>query len=273
LTSRGTQYDGDFWGVYMTLEQMDGRFLDEHGLPDGNFYKMDQAYPDGCDKNNQGPTAVPDKSDVLGFRSAYQSNPSAQWWGQNVNLESYYGHYAMYHAVHHGDITSKNHFFYLNPEPTTNRWGTNNLWWQLLWDVDLTWTCYYSNMKDPFSNSGVLGHQVHNIACRNRVWEIVELLFNPEQMNQLIDEFASIINDPNEDRLSIVDADRAMWDYHWVVGAAAYPTYLRHEASRKAGQGRFYEEAEERGYARSFEGMVQVMKDFVVERQSHMNSI
>ena len=28
LTSSGTQYDGDFWGVYMTLEQMDGRFLD-----------------------------------------------------------------------------------------------------------------------------------------------------------------------------------------------------------------------------------------------------
>ena len=272
LTYSGTQYDGDFWGVYMTLEQMDGRFLDEHDLPDGNLYKMDGAYPDGCKKNNQGPAAVADKSDVLSFRNRYQSSSSADWWGANVNLEAYYGLYAIYNAVHHGDITSKNHFFYQNPEATTNEWGTNNLWWQLVWDVDLTWTCYYGSMSDPFSRSGVLDHSEINIACRNRVREIVDLLFNPEQTNQLIDEYAAVIDDPGGG-LSIVDADRAMWDYHWVVGSGAYPQYLNRDASFKAGQGRFYEEAQERGYTRSFEGMVQVMKDFVVERQSRMNSI
>ena len=40
--NRATQYDGDFWGLYLTIEQMDGRFLDEHNLPDGsNTYKME----------------------------------------------------------------------------------------------------------------------------------------------------------------------------------------------------------------------------------------
>ncbi|MHC4206273.1 MAG: lamin tail domain-containing protein, partial [Planctomycetota bacterium] len=111
-----------------------------------------------------------------------------------------------------------------------------------------------------------------NIACRNRVREIVDLLFNPDQTNQLIDEFAAVIDDPDGGS-SIVDADRAMWDYHWAVGSGAYPQYLNQQASFKAGQGRFYEEAGQRGYTRSFEGMVQVMKDFVVERQSRMNSI
>ena len=43
LTASGTQYDGDFWGLYMTIEQMDGRFLDEHDLPDGNLYKMENG--------------------------------------------------------------------------------------------------------------------------------------------------------------------------------------------------------------------------------------
>jgi len=272
LTSRGTQYDGDFWGVYMTIEQMDGRFLDEHDLPDGNLYKMDQAYPNGFDQNNQGPTAVTDGSDVSSFRSGYQSARSADWWDSNVNLESYYGLYAIYNAVHHGDITSKNHFFYQNPEPTTNEWGTNNLWWQLVWDVDLTWTCYYGSMSDPFSRSGLLNYPEIDIDCRNRVREIVDLLFNPDQTNQLIDEFAAVIDNPDGGP-SIVDADRAMWDYHWVVGDGAYPRYLNQQASFKAGQGRFYEEAGQRGYTRSFEGMVQVMKDFVVERQSRMNSI
>ena len=272
LTGGGTQYDGDFWGLYMTIEQMDGRFLDEHDLPDGNLYKMDEAYPSGLKLNNQGPTGVTDNSDVLSFRNSYRSASSADWWGSNVNIESYYGLYAIYHAVWHGDITSKNHFFYLNPEPATNEWGTSILWWQLPWDLDLTWTCYYSSMQDPFSQSGVLNHSEINVACRNRVREIVDLLFNPEQTNQLIDEFAAVIDNP-DGGASIVDADRAMWDYHWAVGDGAYPRYLDQQASFKAGQGRFYQEAVDRGYQRDFAGMVRVMKDFVVERGSHMNSI
>jgi len=141
-----------------------------------------------------------------------------------------------------------------------------------VWDVDLTWTCYYGGMSDPFSRSGVLNPSEINVACRNRVREICDLLFNSDQTNQLIDDYAAIIDDP-DGGLSIVDADRAMWDYHWAVGDGAYPRYLNRQASSKAGQGRFYEEAGQRGYTRSFEGMVQVMKDFVVERQSHMDSI
>ncbi|MBN1807127.1 MAG: lamin tail domain-containing protein [Sedimentisphaerales bacterium] len=272
LTSNGTQYDGDFWGVYLAIEQMDGRFLDEHDLPDGNLYKMDGAYEGGAKLNNQGPTGATDKSDVFTFRNNYNSASSADVWGSMVNLDAYYGLYAIYNAVHHGDITSKNHFFYLNPEPTTNKWGSNNLWWQLVWDVDLTWTCYYGSMSDPFSRSGVLNHSETDIDCRNRVREIIDLLFNPEQTNQLIDEFAAVIDNP-DGGVSIVDADRAMWDYHWVMGDGAYSRYINQQASFKAGQGRFYEEAEQRGYTRSFEGMVRVMKDFVVERQSYMDSI
>src|SRR5258706_561273 len=34
------QYQGDFWGLYLAIENEDGRFLKEHGLPDGNLYKM-----------------------------------------------------------------------------------------------------------------------------------------------------------------------------------------------------------------------------------------
>ncbi len=56
-------------------------------------------------------------------------------------------------------------------------------------------------------------------------------------------------------------------------GDGAFPQYLNRQASFKAGQGRFYQEAVDRGYQRDFAGMIQVMKDFVVERGSHMNSI
>jgi len=260
LTTRGTQYDGDFFGLCMTIEQMDGRFLDEHGLPDGNLYKMDN---NNDEMNNQGPTQPSDWSDLNAFVGRYR-NANESWWRQNVNLDPYYAYYAVYQAIHHGDITEKNWFLYHHPE--TDRW------WQLPWDLDLTWTTYYgsNDPSDPFRRSGVLNHSGIGIENKNRLREITDLLFNSEQTNQLIDEYAAIIDDP-AGGLSMVDADRYMWDHHWVVGTGAYPQYINREASFKAGQGRFYEEAAERGYPRSFEGMVRVMKDYVVERMGHLN--
>ena len=259
ITSSGTQYDGDFWGLYMTIEQMDGRFLEEHNLPDGNLYKMNN---NNDERNNQGPTQPSDFSDLQTFVGSYHGKSEA-WWRQHVNLDSYYGYYAIYQAIHHGDITGKN--WYLYHHPLTDRW------WQLPWDLDLTWTTYYgsNDPSDPFSRAGALQQSGIRIENRNRLREINDLLFNPDQTGQLIDEFAAIIDDP-DGGLSMVDADRCMWDYHWVVGNAAYPKYLSRNASFKAGQGRFYEEARQRGYEQSFEGMVQVMKDYIVERMSHM---
>ena len=36
----GDQYTHDFWGLYLAIENMDGQFLDDHDLPDGNLYDM-----------------------------------------------------------------------------------------------------------------------------------------------------------------------------------------------------------------------------------------
>ena len=36
-----TQYNGDLWGLYLVLEQMDGYYLQEHELTDGNLYKIE----------------------------------------------------------------------------------------------------------------------------------------------------------------------------------------------------------------------------------------
>ncbi|UCD51398.1 MAG: CotH kinase family protein [Phycisphaerales bacterium] len=249
MTTSGTQYDGDFWGLYMTIEQMDGRFLDEHGLPDGNLFKIDNS---NHETNNQGPTQPSDQSDLDAFLSRV-SGASESWWQANANLDVYYGYYAIYQAVHHGDITGKNWFLYHHPE--TDRW------WQLPWDVDLTWTTYYgsNDPSDPWSRAGLLSRPTLSMQNKNRLREINDLLWNTDQTGQLIDEFAAIIDDP-AGGLSMVDADRAMWDYHWVVGNGAYPRYINREASHKAGQGRFYAAAAGTPQGRTFEGMVQVMR-------------
>lgn len=265
-TQQGTQYDGDLWGLYMAIEQMDGQFLDEHRLPDGNLYKMEARYGE---KNNQGATAVSDSSDIRWFKDNYESNSEAGWWGTHVNLDRYYSHVAVQHACHHGDVTGKNHFFYLNPEPTTNEWGTSSRWSLLPWDVDLTWTTYYGGMSDPFSRAGLQNRSPMNTQMKNRVREVCDLLFNSDQTGQLIDEMAAIIADPNGGP-DMVDVDRAMWDYHWVMKASAY---LSHSPSFKAGQDRFYRAAQNAGLERSFEGMCQLLKDYVQSRQNHMTSL
>jgi hypothetical protein len=42
--SPADQYRGDFWGLYLAVENLDDNFLEEHGLPDGSC-KIDLAGP------------------------------------------------------------------------------------------------------------------------------------------------------------------------------------------------------------------------------------
>jgi len=241
-----TQYEGDFWGLYLVLEQMDGRFLDEHGLPDGNLYKIEDHNPE---TNNQGPTGVSDQSDFFAFKSLYyyDPNPTEQEWRDNVDLERYYSYRAVVEGIHHGDIAyGKNYFFYLHP--------VTNIWYMLPWDVDLTWANnMFGNGEDTFKNHGaIFSHSALYLEYHNRLREFHDLLYNADQMNQMIDELAVIIDDPNGG-LSIVDADRAMWDYNPIMTSG----YVN---SSKAGAGRFYQ----RAVTKDFPGMVQIMKDYVV---------
>ncbi|MHC4726415.1 MAG: lamin tail domain-containing protein, partial [Planctomycetota bacterium] len=147
ITRSGTQYDGDFWGLYLALEHMDGHFLDEHDLPDGNFYKIEGH---NGELNNHGPTGVSNGSDLNAFKQGYYSDPDPgeQWWRQNVDLERYYSYRAVVEGVHHGDVGyGKNYFFYLNPE--------TNIWSQLPWDLDLSWANnMYGDGEDPFRKQG-----------------------------------------------------------------------------------------------------------------------
>ncbi len=242
------QYSGDFQGLYMTIEQMDGRFLDEHDLPDGNLYKI-EGHNAQLPKNNQGQTAVADRADHTAFKNVLYgaTDPDEQWWRDNVELEKYYSYRAVVEGIHHGDIAyGKNYFYYVDPE--------TNLWSMLPWDLDLTWANnMYGNGEDAFRNQGaILSTPALDIEFENRLREINDLLYNPDQMGMLLDELARVVNDP-AGGLSIVDADRAMWDYNPIMGSSLVN-------AGKSGYGRFYGNSA----TDDFEGMVQLMKDYVV---------
>jgi hypothetical protein len=58
-----------------------------------------------------------------------------------------------------------------------------------------------------------LDYPEYNVAYKNRVRELLDLLFNGEQTAQVIDEIAAVIATPYGGN-SFVAANRALWDYH-----------------------------------------------------------
>lgn len=255
MTQSGTQYDGDFWGLYLATEQVDGRFLDEHNLPDGNLYKMENGTGE---IRNQSPVGVSNGSDLSVFLRDHRRNQAENWWRENADIERYTNYRSIVEGIHQYDIASgKNYYYYLNPE--------TNQWFQIPWDLDLTWANnMYGQGDDPFKQSGILRQSGIELDYQNRMRELRDLLYNPDQTGQLIDEFASFIYHPTGE--SFVDADRAMWDYHWVMGRDAANRGMNNP--QKSGQGRFYNIAE----MDDFPGMLKIMKDYVVSQGQRIDT-
>jgi hypothetical protein len=267
------QYDDDLWGLYLALEQQDGNLLDEHGLPDGNLYKMEAGTGAGGGvSNNQGPTQPADNSDLVAFSGGIPSQ-TEQWYRDNVNLQSYFSYQAIVQGIHHYDIADgKNYFYYHNPE--TNKWEV------LPWDLDLTWSdnMYRAGVDgggDPLRNR-VIGaprsaptFPALNLEYQNRLREIRDLLFNADQTGAIIDEMAAKVYTPGQP--SWVDIDRMMWDYNpTMIDPAKVPV-----GNDKAGQGRFY--AGGGGISipppGGFAGMIQKLKDYVAYRSNYIDTV
>lgn len=260
------QYDGDFWGVYLAVEQLDGRFLDEHNLPDGNFFKMEGGFGE---PNNLGPDGPVDSSDLRAFldRAYPASNADLPdtWWRTNLNLEAYFSYQTVVQGIHHYDIADgKNYFYYHHP--------IDGRWTVVPWDLDLTWAnnMYRSGVTggdEPFK-SRVLSNFGPNPArpdlvreFRNRVREIRDLLWNEDEAFRLIDEYALRLKGAASSTL--LDADRAQWDFNPLMTNTALVNL------DKAGQGRFYQFPGEPGVPRRFEGAVQLMKNYVLYRATN----
>ncbi|MEM7534745.1 MAG: lamin tail domain-containing protein [Chloroflexota bacterium] len=257
-TGGANQYGGDFWGLYLAFDHMDGRFLDEKGLPDGNLYKM-EAWTGQL--KNQGPTAATNGADLSTFLGTYNHSQGCQppnagvsddWWRQNLDLDRYYSYRSVVESIHHYDIAyGKNYYYYLNPE--TDKWQLHP------WDLDLTW----ANNMFGNGNHGfvcrVLQRAAFNIDYQNQMREYIDLLYNTDEGYRLIDEVASLVHTPGQP--SIIDADRAMWDYNPIMTS----NYVN---PSKSGAGRYYQQ----GATKDFPGMMNILKTYIVDRTAWINS-
>ncbi|WP_367870633.1 CotH kinase family protein [Luteolibacter sp. Populi] len=216
-TSYG-QYAGDFWGLYLAVEQPDGSFLDERRLPDGSIYKIED---NGGDKKNQGITQPVDSSDWNTFRDAHvNGDPSEAWWRQNMDMESYYTFHALNRLIGNVDLRGGyNHYFYHR--------SLDDRWVPMPWDLDMMFIAksHHNTGVGGGSYPGVI-HAYKSILqnpalaleYRNRAREILDLLASDAtpgggQFGQLIDQFAQVVN-PTGQTATWADADAAMWNVH-----------------------------------------------------------
>ena len=264
-----SQFDGDFWGVYLAVEEQDGQFLKQRGLPDGNIYDMEGG---SGSLNHAGKEGSLDKSDLNLFLQTYNSPnaPPESWWRTNLNLPSYYGYQTVVQGLHHYDIADgKNYFYYRNP--VDNRWVVQP------WDLDLSWAdnmyrAGFNGGDEPFKSKVLANfsaaaprYPALSREFRNRVRELRDLLFNPDQGSLVIDEQARLIRGTNS--ASIVAADRCQWDYNPIMTNTAITL------SSKAGWGRFYQFPQEPGVGHSFSGAVQLMKKYINYRTGLLDTL
>ncbi|BCU76447.1 CotH kinase family protein [Luteolibacter sp. LG18] len=211
------QYAGDFWGLYMAIEQIDGSFLDERGLADGNVYKIENS---AGDKKHQAPGQAVDSSDWNTFRDTGASTQTEAWWRANMDVNNYYTFHAINRLIGNVDLRGGyNHYYYHR--------STDNRWLVIPWDVDMMfipkrhWTTTLNGTAYPgviAAHKALLDNPALALEFRNRAREILDLMGsdntpNGGQIGQLIDEFSQIVN-PAGAPLTLADADAAMWNMH-----------------------------------------------------------
>ena len=237
------QYDGDFWGLYLALEEPDGRFLDDKNLPDGNLYKMNGS----PNKRNQGPDQVSGTTDVNSFISTKRRTQPLTWWEENTNLAGYYNYKIGTTLINNTDLRSEwNCLYYLRPEiegdPNSGKWE------MFPWDLDLTWESkFHIRSESVWENwQNVFRYADAKTDFENRSREVWDLLCDSGEGAKVVEEMSLFLEGDGVTR--IVEANQAMWDYH----------------PRKSKKGIWYRNNPKLSSSkRNWEGLVGYMKDFV----------
>jgi len=208
-------YNGDFWGLNWLQEDYDGAFLDTHGLAKGNLYKLiNAAFTNNLaadmvkQRRYQGPLGVTNGMDGAAIQNGLLTTQTADWIRANVNVDAWYRYHGICEAVRNYDFwpdANKNAAWYF--EPIYN--ATNSFYgrfWTLPWDTDSTWGATWNSGQDLVYNGIFLeGAQAElQRDYRNAVRELRDLLFQPDQINAIIDAHAARI-------AAFVPADLARW--------------------------------------------------------------
>lgn len=209
-------WHGDFWGLGLAQETYDVRFLEAHYLEKGNLYKLINSTRDGKRQQRyQAHYAVTDASDYSNIENKLTGNSGADFIRHHVRLDRWYAYHALSQAIRHYDYwpsANKNAAWYFEPKytPENNYLGQM---WTLPWDTDASWGPTWNSGHDVIYNSifpanggGSDSSQTPGLQpdYYNAVREICDLLWQRDQIEPMLDYFASQIAE-------FVKADRLRW--------------------------------------------------------------
>lgn len=194
---------GDFWGLYLMLENYDGDFLKTHDLADANIYSYKPFKArHTTDKNN----AAQDLAYVQ-WDTSYNKTHAIEWWKKELDWNNYLGFLIGNELIGNTETGyRKQHWWTEYQHPKRG--------WQFFpWDVDKTWSTV--RVKSTISHgiySKAFEHSELEKEYKNELRSVLDLLYNEEQAFQLIAEEAALIYNPNA-AYSFVDLDKLRWGH------------------------------------------------------------
>lgn len=216
----------EFWGLYLVMENFDGDFLQTHQLPNGNIYsykppKIRHQLPDSLYGLRNAP--------YMRWDTACERRNTLGWWRNHLNIKAYYGFIATQEAINNRETGyRKQHWWMEYHNPKTNQWTI------FPWDMDMTWRQTTGNTTISAGiRKSAFHHAPIQIGYYNHLRNFLDLLYNEEQMNMLIQEYAQLVYTPQRE-FSWVDADRLRWGHRYTSFANELQKMRNFVAARRA---------------------------------------
>jgi hypothetical protein len=196
-------FSGDLWGLYLAVQDMDGDWLKELRLPDGNVYSTQSG------RKHLARGAVSDQSDWNRFLQEVRQDHPEHWWRQHLNLPAYYGFHAMNRLLANVDLRPDgNHGYYRDP---------GGRWAPVPWDLDMM---FVPRHHQPGIIDAVrcLNVPVIRREYQNRAREILDLFCadsTPDggQVGQLVAELSGYLMPRGHER-NWTELDAVHWNFH-----------------------------------------------------------
>jgi hypothetical protein len=197
------QYEGDLWGLYLAIADIDQDLLAGQKLADGLMVSIQSGVKHLPADGSAGQPEW-DK-----FLAGIRSNPPEEWWRKNLNLPAYYSFHALNRLIGNVDIRPDgNHGYYRGPD---GRWSP------IPWDNDM---CFVPRHHQPGHIDAIhcLNHAAIKREYQNRAREILDLFASDTsptggQIGQLVADLCRVLR-PAGHTVDWSQLDEAMWNAH-----------------------------------------------------------
>lgn len=196
-------YQGDLWGLYVAIGEMEPELLADRVLPDGLVVSSQSGV-----KNVPNGTAEPQK-EWEAFLNGMRSNPKEEWWRKQLDLPAYFSFHAMNRLLGNVDLRPEgNHGYYRRPD---GRWAP------IPWDNDMMFVPRH-HQPGHIDAVACLRHPAIALEYRNRAREILDLFAadgseRGGQVGQLVADLGAAIT-PKGQPTDWSRLDEAKWNMH-----------------------------------------------------------